>query len=530
MTKRIIVGAVAVVVVLGCGWLGFSSTQPPDCNAAAMPRRILAAVPMVGGCTRAVGETVSRRIPLVAGAAVVLLGLVVAFPAHAGMRAVSATEPGSGRGPVGMTAALQRDLGLSAAQAEARLAAEDVAGRTEQVLRDSLGATFGGAWMDADGGQLVVGITDPGRAGEVLDAGALPRVVTRSARDLDVVVAGLNAIRPPAAVHGWYADVVRNRVVVQADPAAFAAAAAFVKTSGVDAAAVHLEASAGRSRLMEDIRGGDLVGILFALCSIGFSVTHYTSAGTEPGVLTAGHCTAPVGAISFLPADATGTTMASVFPGSDHGWIRITTSNPPLRPWVNRYDGSNASVTGAQVAPVGASVCRSGFTTGWRCGIIQARNVTHVFNGLTVNGLIETNACASPGDSGGPLVSGAQAQTQAQGTLTGGPISTGCVYPTYFQPVLPALLAHNLSLLNTKPMIVSMSCETNLGSVLCSLTRIAGATLTWKVNGVPRNDWTNKNTVSGPCAGTQTTVVATLTNSKGSVSQSRTVACTGGHH
>ena len=84
--------------------------------------------------------------------------------------------------------ALERDLGQSRPALERRLAAEAIAAQLTPALRDQLGASFGGAWMNDDGSALVVGITDLARADEVRRAGAEPRprpLEPRSARSRD---------------------------------------------------------------------------------------------------------------------------------------------------------------------------------------------------------------------------------------------------------------------------------------------------------------------------------------------------------
>ncbi|WP_030105154.1 S1 family peptidase, partial [Actinoalloteichus caeruleus] len=90
----------------------------------------------------------------------------------------------------------------------------------------------------------------------------------------------------------------------------------------------------------------------------------------------------------------------------------------------------------------GASICRSGSTTGWRCGTVQAKNQTVFYAQGAVSGLTRTNACAEGGDSGGSWLSG----SQAQGVTSGG--SGNCTWggTTYFQPLNPILSRWGLSL------------------------------------------------------------------------------------
>ena len=90
---------------------------------------------------------------------------------------------------------------------------------------------------------------------------------------------------------------------------------------------------------------------------------------------------------------------------------------------------------------MGASVCRSGSTTGWHCGTIQQHDTSVTYAEGTVSGLTRTNVCAEPGDSGGPYISG----SQAQGVTSGGSGDCTCGGTTYYQPVNPVLSAFGLT-------------------------------------------------------------------------------------
>jgi streptogrisin C len=184
---------------------------------------------------------------------------------------------------------------------------------------------------------------------------------------------------------------------------------------------------------------------------------------------------------------------------------------------------------------VGASVCRSGWRTGWRCGTIKARNVTVNLPGGTVSQLTRTSACGNRGDSGGPFVS---LGGQAQGVLSAGhgpEEDEDCCYAdTYFQPVRPILARYGLNLLVTGgslPTVRNMTCEyhgnNTLGCVISHVTP-GSAQITWTVGGVPRTAWNNQTIVSGPCGGgTISGVSVTVTNSAGSWTEARTVHCEG---
>ncbi|BCJ69885.1 ricin-type beta-trefoil lectin domain protein [Polymorphospora rubra] len=339
--------------------------------------------------------------------------------------------------PAPMLAAMQRDLKLTAEQARARLAAEAAAPALEQRLRARLGTSYGGAWLEGAGTRLVVGVTSAAHAAAVRAAGAEPRVVARTEKQLDATRATLdaNARKAGAAVHAWYVDPASNSVVVVAEGAGVADS--FVRATGVDADRVRVVASTGAPRTMYDIRGGDQYLINGnTLCSVGFSVVG--------GFVTAGHCGGVGSGTAGYNNVAQGTVRGSSFPGNDYGWVQ-TNANWTPRPWVNNYAGGNVSVAGSQEAAINASVCRSGRTTGWRCGVIQAKNVTVNYAQGAVYGMTRSNACAQGGDSGGAWISG----NQAQGVTSGGSGNCTTGGTMYFQPVNEILGAYGLTLVTT---------------------------------------------------------------------------------
>jgi streptogrisin C len=366
-----------------------------------------------------------------------VLAVLVAAPAAAEPSNTPPAASSDAASPA-MLAALQRDLGLTAAGARDRIATDEAASRKELLLRKKLGAAFGGAWLAADAKSLVVAVTDSAKAAEVTAAGATPTVVSRSARTLDGVKNGLDkaaAKAPTASVPGWYVDTKANTVVVLARGNA-GAAKAFVKASGVDAAAVRVVASNEKPRLYYDVRGGDAYYIGGGRCSVGFSV--------NGGFVTAGHCGNAGNATTGFNRVAQGTFQGSSFPGNDYAWVSVNANWTP-QPWVNNYAGGNVVVAGSTVAAIGAAICRSGSTTGWRCGTVQAYNQTVNYAEGSVSGLTRTNACAEPGDSGGSWLSG----QQAQGVTSGGSGNCSSGGTTYFQPVNEILSAYGRTLVTS---------------------------------------------------------------------------------
>ncbi|GAA2994658.1 alpha-lytic protease prodomain-containing protein [Actinokineospora diospyrosa] len=329
--------------------------------------------------------------------------------------------------------AMSRDLKITTEQAKQRLNREYKATKTEQALRGTLGGTFGGAWLDAGANTLTVAVTDASKADQVRGLGAVPKVVSRSQAQLDAAKARLddNSRKAPKTVPGWYVDVNTNAVVVLTKAGGQDAATAWAKASGLDTAAVRFETTAEEPRPLIDVIGGNAYSFGGSRCSIGFSV--------EGGFVTAGHC----GTAGTQTTNPSGSVAGSSFPGNDYGWVRVAAGNTP-RPLVNRYSGNTTvGVAGSTEAAVGASVCRSGSTTGWRCGTIQQKNSSVTYPQGTVTGLTRTSACAEPGDSGGSWLAG----NQAQGVTSGGSGNCSQGGTFYFQPVNEILQVYSLRLL-----------------------------------------------------------------------------------
>ncbi|SFB63955.1 streptogrisin C [Amycolatopsis marina] len=340
-----------------------------------------------------------------------------------------------------MLAALQRDLGLTPEQAETRLAAEARAAKIDQHLRAELGDAHAGSWMNDAGSRLVVAVTESADVGTVREAGALAKVVTHDGAELDAVKAKLDrrAAAAPEGVSSWYVDVMSNSVVVLAHGYAIGSAERFVARSGAAGDAVRVVESTERPRPLYDVRGGDAYYISSgSRCSIGFSV--------QGGFITAGHCGSRGATTTGSNRVAQGTFQGSSFPGNDYAWVQVNSNWTP-RPVVNDYSGGTVSVKGANEAPVNASVCRSGSTTGWHCGRITARNSSVTYPQGRVDGLIRTTVCAEPGDSGGSLVTADRNNAHAQGVTSGGSGNCSSGGTTYFQPVPEILSTYGLRLL-----------------------------------------------------------------------------------
>ncbi|WP_336212550.1 S1 family peptidase [Nonomuraea sp. LPB2021202275-12-8] len=334
--------------------------------------------------------------------------------------------------PPSVIDALERDLGLTEQQVVTRLANEQRAAATEATLTSSLGASYGGAWLNADASKLMVATTDPAATAAIQSQGAEAVLVPRTLAQLNGIMEQID--RAPQAAQAaaalWYVDVTTNSVAILA--ATQQAADALAAAAGVDKAAVKTAVTTETPKPFIDIVGGAPYYIGSSRCSVGFSVTR----GTTPGFVTAGHC----GRAGSRTTNPTGTFQGSSFPGNDYAWVAAPGNN--ATPYVRGSGGTRVTVRGSTQSPVGSSICRSGSTTGWRCGTIQQHNASVTYPQGRVTGLTRTSACAQPGDSGGSFISG----SQAQGVTSGGSGNCSVGGTTYHQPVNEILSVYGLTL------------------------------------------------------------------------------------
>ncbi|OEU94806.1 alpha-lytic protease prodomain-containing protein [Streptomyces oceani] len=355
----------------------------------------------------------------------------------------------------GQLRAMQRDFGLNAEQARQRLVQERTAGATAGRLRAQLGGDFAGAWLRAgqpaqgqerarlgEKAGLTVATTDRADAEAITARGARAEVVEHSLAELTAAKEALDAAakrHAPAATPVWYVDVRSNKLVLLSSKPA--EAERFAESAGVRTAHVTVRKSAVEPRTFAELRGGDpyVVGGE-SRCSIGFPVTK----GRMSGFVSAGHCGDTGDTVTDPDGKSLGTFRGSNFPGDDHSYVGAN-SDWTASATVNGYDTKDQAIAGSTEAMVGASVCRSGSTTGWHCGSVEQLDTSVRYPQGTVTGVTRTDVCAEPGDSGGSFVSG----DQAQGMTSGGSGNCTDGGTTYFQPVNEALDTYQVSLATT---------------------------------------------------------------------------------
>ncbi|MGV4890231.1 S1 family peptidase [Streptomyces viridosporus] len=388
-----------------------------------------------------------RRIGLTrAGVAVLLLiggwtagGAAPAAANGTSASPTSASSSDSAPASAGLVRAMQRDFGLSRAEAESRLAAERAATELAPEARRTAGSAYGGAWFDTGSEKLTVAVTPDADASTVRalrDSGARVRTVEHSARRLDAAKARIDRLDAPSGVSSWSVDPAANSVVVNVVDGKRDDndVRRFVDRARATGPVTVRTAPAAARTFAAGTVGGDPYYTGNARCSIGFSV--------HGGFVTAGHCGGTGAAVRGWDGSHIGTFQGSSFPGNDYAWVNVGSgwwTVPVVLGWGTVPD---RLVRGSAEAPVGASICRSGSTTRWHCGTVLAKNETVNYSQGAVHQMTKTSVCAEPGDSGGAFISG----DQAQGVTSGGWGNCSGGGETWFQPVNEILSRYGLTL------------------------------------------------------------------------------------
>ena len=351
--------------------------------------------------------------------------------------------------------AMKRDLGMTDAQVTNYLEIEQLAESRGDLLAKAQGSSFAGSWIERKPNgefEFVVATTDA--APEKSPRGVAIRQAKHSLASLEASKAQLDKMRgsAPAGVYGWVVDVQNNSVSVDVAPGAQKHAIDFVAASGADAGTIRFNLMESAPKPLVTFYGGSEYlsrsGGSYYYCSVGFNVT---KSGAQ-GFATAGHCGNAGDTVHTLVSRRTvsasiGSFQASSYPNQGDGaWVALTGTHT-LVAAVDGYSSADVPVRGSNVAAIGAAVCRSGRTTGFKCGTIQAYNQTVNYPDVSVSGLTRVKVCAEGGDSGGSFITG---EGQAQGVLSGGNYSCkgreASLATSYFQPINEILQNYGLTL------------------------------------------------------------------------------------
>ncbi|MER5862963.1 putative Ig domain-containing protein [Kitasatospora sp. NPDC002040] len=472
--------------------------------------------------------------PLVAGlaAALTLAGLVAA-PATA---APPATAPAAPPVPEQVLTAMQRDFGLTAAQVRARIADESAAGRTATLVRGRLGDRVSGLWFDAATGRLHAAVTTSADADATALAGAVPQQVRYGAAELTATARAVSALVGPGVpgVRSWGPDVRNNRIeIAVARTGRTAATEAFLVRVREFGQLVRIADTDQVPRQQADVVGGEKwIPGSESPCSIGFPVTR--SNGGAKAFLTAGHCTNDADQAAY-GKDGTrvgisnrgGTGSVNAREG-DMGIVDVDQAGWNVVARVAGYGSGDVTVTGSADAVVGTAICRSGQTTGLRCGEVTKVDQSVDYGTVVIDGLSYSSACSAGGDSGGAYVTATGGK--AVGLHSGGGSAT-CTSGsgekfTIFQPVNEALTRFGAALVVSAPQpgAVTVAAVSDRSTVLGTAVELRNsaeggtAPYTWSATGLPAG--LALAAATGTVTGTPTTagrssVTVTATDSAG---------------
>jgi hypothetical protein len=365
-------------------------------------------------------------------------------------------------------AAMARQKRITIAEATARLGREQALGNLGARIEKSLGDRSGGTYLDSNG-NLVVTTLDTASKALATRSGARAQLVDDSSARLDAIMGQLDrqaAKTGAGAIQGWYVDVPTNTVVVTVTKGAVdgrtAAMTKLAKGFG-DSVRIESRPAAQAPRPAEWLAGGfEFIQPNGGTCSVGFNTL---DAYNRNVVLTAGHCVTAGGLVSRLVSGNRywiGTTRTADYGGAGQNDFGTFWNQYPVfwqpSPSVYNYNGTYTRVVGQwNNPPIGATVCKSGRTTGYTCGTITGLNQTKVYTGgVRVSGLVRHSACVEPGDSGGANIS---PDGYALGVTSGANWyydqnsksywcwdRLGYANESYYQPVGEALTANGLRL------------------------------------------------------------------------------------
>lgn len=286
-----------------------------------------------------------------------------------------------------------------------------------------------GSYLDSNG-KVVINVTTADAAATVRAKGAIPRLVTRSAAELNFIV---NNADPRVPGTAWSVDPRTNQVVVDVDESVTGDKLAAVQAAvGNTRGGARIERMKGT--LGQLIAGGNAIYTSGSRCSLGFNVR----SGSVTSFITAGHCT-NIGSQwrASSGGSVIGNRTGTSFPTNDYGIVRYVSG-------FTNFPGQIANgqdITSAGNAVVGQSVRRHGSTTGNRGGSVTGLNATVNYAQGSVFQMIRTNVCAEPGDSGGPLYAG----SVALGLTSGGSGNCSSGGTTFFQPVPEVLSRYGVN-------------------------------------------------------------------------------------
>ena len=368
--------------------------------------------------------------------------------------AAKAEEPSSWADDF-VVASLAAEAGISREEAARRLGNQEAQAILAERLAEQLGERAAGHYLDRRTGDLIVNVLDDRAADEVRAAGATPRTVRYSTAELESVSSQLD--RDGEAGHAGHVvsigtDHEANAVVVTIPASAQADAARFIEQVRSFGGRTRIEIS--RDPLPElnafnIYAGPHQISTAGGWCTSGFAAK---DASNYRYMLTAQHC---------VKGNNFNVNMFGQFFGqrwyqnASYDTASILNWNPANMnqlPNVWQWNGGSVTVKGQYTTGQNWYICKSGLTTFWTCGYVEAtgQKVWMANGGLYVYNLTKAGVCSKGGDSGGPVVvkAGFLGYWYATGILSAGNTIGACTASSkmYYVPVVHALAATGLSL------------------------------------------------------------------------------------
>lgn len=314
--------------------------------------------------------------------------------------------------PPQLEQALARDAGLSGAEWLAQAEASAVGVEVVDALRDHIDVRA----ARLDGLELVVTVGTAAEAAVVESVGARAEIGPAADREGDI-----EGLEPAADLRGgmpyFFPETVPDGPDPGTDPdvVTYRCSIGFVGVNVVSEqteimSAGHCEGDSGSARSAATVTRPAIAGgsIGSPLQTIGNAGLHVTHSYPNPGFFEDVAETVPVATFYDL----------GVTPVTGSGW----TAKPEVVTWGGTTAGAPLAsaplvIRDAGSALVGATLCKSGASTGWTCGaIVQVDSVQRVGapscsspgTGYCVGSIVST-ICVRGGDSGGAAVVGTRA-------------------------------------------------------------------------------------------------------------------------